>query len=596
MAERIVSKQATRQVLKDYFQQYRTHPWYALIGFLMPAIGTILIFFIPPLIIASIIDRFVADGNITLSSVSGYIFVFAGLWLLGEICWRIGRHFMIKLESAGINSLANTVFSRLLSRDYDFFVNNFVGSVTKKSIAFSRNFELFTDIIQFNVFANIFPIIFALIVLWTYSFWLPLALLGWTVIAFSIGLPIVKKRSRLVAERHDASSKLTGRLSDSITNMPAIKSFAAEAREQQEYGKYAEDWMEKYKRANDYHNQKFEIVMSPIYVATNVTGLIVVILVVQQLSLTAGVIVVVYAYFAQVSQIFWQMSRVYRMFESAITEAGEFTELTIKSPLITDVRGAKKLVVKKGEIEFKDVSFRYLDAKKEEGSFLEGFNLKIKNNEKVGLVGPSGGGKTTITKLLLRFADVQSGQILIDGQEILKIKQNSLRTNIAYVPQEPLLFHRTLAENIGYSNLEATMEKVIDASKTAHAHEFVKKLPLGYDTLVGERGIKLSGGQRQRVAIARALLKNAPILVLDEATSSLDSESEKFIQKGLWELMKDKTAVVIAHRLSTIKHLDRILVLEDGEIVEDGTHDELLKQNGLYAKLWSHQSGGFLKD
>jgi ATP-binding cassette subfamily B protein len=206
------------------------------------------------------------------------------------------------------------------------------------------------------------------------------------------------------------------------------------------------------------------------------------------------------------------------------------------------------------------------------------------------------GGKTTITKLLLRFIDIQDGAIRLGGSDISTVTQQSLREVIAYVPQEPLLFHRSLLENIAYGNEHATYEEILEASKLARADEFIKRLPEGYDTMVGERGIKLSGGQRQRVAIARAILKNSSFLVLDEATSALDSESEKYIQEGLFELMKNKTSLVIAHRLSTIKHLDRIIVLDQGAIVEDGTHDELIKQGGLYAKLWGHQSGEFLQD
>ncbi len=222
--------------------------------------------------------------------------------------------------------------------------------------------------------------------------------------------------------------------------------------------------------------------------------------------------------------------------------------------------------------------------------------MDIQGHERIGLVGPSGGGKTTITKLLLRFIDLQKGIITIDGQNISEVTQESLRRAIAYVPQDPLLFHRSLAENIAYSNEGATQEEVVRAAKLAHAHEFISELPRGYKTLVGERGIKLSGGQRQRVAIARALLKQSPILVLDEATSSLDSESERYIQEGLWELMKNKTALVIAHRLSTIKHLDRIVVVDQGKIVQEGTHERLVKEKGLYAKLWSLQSGEFLRE
>lgn len=212
------------------------------------------------------------------------------------------------------------------------------------------------------------------------------------------------------------------------------------------------------------------------------------------------------------------------------------------------------------------------------------------------LVGHSGGGKTTITMLLLRFMDIDRGQIRIDGQNIATVKQRQLRSSIAYVPQDPALFHRTLTENIRYGKLDASQEEVVRVAKMAHAAEFIDKLRHGYETLVGERGVKLSGGQRQRIAIARAMLKNAPILVLDEATSALDSESEKLIQDVLWKLMEGRTAIVIAHRLSTIQRMDRIVVLKEGKIVEQGTHQELLQKAGVYAKLWAHQSGGFLKD
>ena len=594
LEKEVITSKAVRQVLSDYWQQYKAHPLYSGVGFILPAIGDILIFFVPPLIVAQIINTFITQGQVSLDSVGKYIVLFGALWLLGEVFGRIGMHFLIKLKTNGFKNLNRIGFLRLMERDYDFYTNNFVGSLTKKGMAFGRGFEMFSDVLVFNITTNIFSILFAIVVLWRYSPWIPLILIFWIVFGVMIAIPIIRRRSRLVALRHDAGSKLAGRLSDAITNMMAVKSFSREKQEGATYGEYIDDAADKFKKAADYQNRRFDIAISPIYVATNIIGLIVAIFFVERLGLQAGIIVVVFAYYSQITRIFWEISRTYRNVESSISEAAEFNQLFVDPPAVQDIPNASRLEISNSNIKFNNVSFRYNINQNKKHAFLHGFSLDIKSKQRIGLVGPSGGGKTTITKLLLRFLNLQSGNITIDSQDISQMTQSSLRESIAYVPQEPLLFHRSLFENIAYANKDATKEDVIKAAKIAYADEFIMKLPRGYDTPVGERGIKLSGGQRQRIAIARALLKNAPILVLDEATSSLDSESEKYIQEGLWELMKGKTALVIAHRLSTIKHLDRIIVLDQGKIIQDGTHEELIKQKGLYATLWGYQSGEFL--
>lgn len=260
---------------------------------------------------------------------------------------------------------------------------------------------------------------------------------------------------------------------------------------------------------------------------------------------------------------------------------------------LEDSSDADTLKVEEGDLVFDDVFFRYEEDQNK--TVFEHLNLYIQPGQKVGLIGPSGAGKTTLVNLLLRFYDVQGGSIRIDGQDISQVSQQSLRNNISVIPQDTSLFHRSLMDNIRYGRLDASDEEVIRAAKRAFAHDFISELPQGYETLVGERGVKLSGGQRQRIAIARAILKNSQILILDEATSALDSESEKYIQESLRSLMDGKTVIAIAHRLSTIAHLDRLIVMDQGKIVEDGTHDELLAKGGLYALLWSMQSGGFLK-
>ncbi len=594
MHKELITKGAVKQVLRDYWEQYKASPWEAIIAFSFPAVGTILVYFVPPLIIGRLLNLFATKGAITFSDTGLYIALFGGLWLAGEILWRIAFHALIRLEGNGINNLSKLAFKRLTDRDYDFYTNHFIGSLTKKAIAFGRNYETFTDTLVFNITANVFPIVFVVVILWRYSPWIPTILVSCLLVVIAISLPIIRRRAKYVVARHDASSQMVGRLTDTVGNIFAVKSFAKEKEEYKVYGEYVNDFTNKFKKAADFNNINLNTILSPIYVTTNLIGLASAIFFAQKLGLQAGAVVVVFSYYSQVTRIFWDVNRVYRDIESSISESAEFVQMFMDVPAVLDAPGAQALSVQEGRVQFIDAEFAYPE--KEEGvSFMNNFNLDIPSRQKVGLVGPSGGGKTTITKLLLRFIDLQGGTVAIDRQDIKQVTQASLREAISYVPQEPLLFHRSLFENIAYGQDNATEEQVINAAKLAHAHEFISELPEGYKTMVGERGVKLSGGQRQRVAIARAILKNSPILILDEATSSLDSESEKYIQEGLWELMKDKTALVIAHRLSTIKHLDRIIVLDDGAVVEDGTHEELIAQKGLYAKLWSHQSGEFLE-
>ena len=286
------------------------------------------------------------------------------------------------------------------------------------------------------------------------------------------------------------------------------------------------------------------------------------------------------------------MNHILRNVNQSFGDAKEMVEI-LDLPYIVDDKTDKPLKVHDSVIEFSHISFQH-DEQKE--MLFTDFDLKIPAGKSVGLVGVSGSGKTTLTKLLLRFADVNKGAIYVDGQDIRDVTQESLRENIAYVPQESALFHRSIYDNIAYGKPGAKKEEVLRAAKLANADEFIAKLPDGYETMVGERGVKLSGGQRQRIAIARAILKDAPILVLDEATSALDSESEALIQEALTNLMKGRTSIVVAHRLSTIAGLDEIVVLNDGRIVEQGTHAELLAKGGEYHKLWSRQSGAFLDE
>jgi len=311
----------------------------------------------------------------------------------------------------------------------------------------------------------------------------------------------------------------------------------------------------------------------------------------QHGKITVGDFVLIQVYILGLVDQIWNFGNTLRRVYDAFADASEMVDILETPHAIQDVQGATVLHCTEGTIEFKDVEFGFV----EERNVLKDFSFQIAGGEKVGLVGPSGAGKSTITKLLLRLYNPRGGAISIDGQNISTVTQASLRELISYVPQESVLFHRTLRENIAYGKQDATMDEIIEAAKKAHCHEFISKLPEMYETYVGERGIKLSGGERQRVAIARAILKNAPILVLDEATSSLDSESEALIQDALAKLMQDKTVIAIAHRLSTIMKMDRIIVMEEGKVVLTGTHNELLAQeSNLYKKLWKIQAGGFI--
>lgn len=586
---------AIRKAFRSYCNIFLQHPLISLASFVIPALGTILVFFVPTLIIAKLIDIFVAEGAIQLSLAWHSIILFATLWLLGEILWRIGAQCFTRLKVIGMTTLAKDAFDLLTKQDYAFYSDNFVGSLTKKTAAYSVNFDMFSNALNYNIFNNVFPAIFAFVVLAKYSLWLPLILIVALTMAILIAIPIIKRRSQLVMERHQASSRVSGRLSDMINNMLAIKSYARESFEAKVYNTHIQKHAQTFKKAADFQNLRLDVILSPIYVGTNVLGIIAAIFFAQKLGLAAGAVVVVFSYFSQITRIFWEINHTYRMIENALTEGAEFHMLFESIAPVSDKSNAYEMKTDDGTIQFRNVCFEYTgQSRKNDETFLSDFCLTIADKQKVGLVGPSGGGKTTITKLILRFLDLQQGSIRIGKYDISSVTQESLRNIISYVPQEPFLFHRSIFENIAYGKENATLEEVQEAAKLARADEFIDRLPQGYDTMVGERGIKLSGGQKQRVAIARAILRNARILVLDEATSALDSESEKYIQDGLWELMKNKTALVVAHRLSTIKHLDRIVVLDNGKILEDGTHDELVKRGGLYAKLWSHQSGEFM--
>lgn len=515
------------------------------------------------------------------------LFLHIGAWL----CWRCMALISNWFQPRVMTDLNQSAHEYLHGHSYTFFSNNFAGSLVRKVNRIGSAFEKLVDQIQFTFVPVIVIIVGNLIVLWSRSVLLGVILLSWVVLYLFFNILFSRWKTKFDYRRSQLDSESTGILADSVTNAITIKLFTGLGHEK---GLFAEV-LERWRRINTFTWNLGEIMDAAQAIFMIVIEFIIMYVAIglwQQGELTIGDFALIQGYLIGFFNVLWDIGRSVRRTYEAFSDADEIVEIMNTPHGVKDVPRAKELQVQSARIEFKEVWFSFNQTRR----VLKDLNLVIEPGEKVALVGPSGAGKSTVTKLLFRFYDVERGKILIGNQNIAKVTQDSLRANIALVPQEPILFHRTVLENIRYGRREATDEEVIEAAKKAHAHEFIEGLQNGYKTFVGERGVKLSGGERQRIAIARAILKDAPILVLDEATSSLDSESEALIQDALEELMRDKTTIVIAHRLSTIMKMDRILVIDNGQVVDSGTHKQLLrKKDNIYKKLWEIQAGGFIE-
>ncbi|MEK7510801.1 MAG: ABC transporter ATP-binding protein [Patescibacteria group bacterium] len=580
-------------VLKYYAKATARYPWLftLVVGAILAATATNLI---APLFLKDFIDLLIAndDSRTVIDATILALGLYAAAMFANWASIRLQVIGVTRIEAKIQSDLTNEAFAYLIHHGHDFFANNFAGTLTRRVNRYARSYQqIFNNIMEGMVPTLLFAV-GVIVVLFTQNLWLGLGLLVWTVFFLLLQYLMTKWRYQYKLQRAIQDSRVTGALSDAVGSHSAIAAFAAEDHEKARLAGVVADWFGATMKA--WNSDVLNYAIQGFLTRTAQIGLLILALYLWwKGSITVGDVVLIQVYIFSLMDQITNIGSNMRQLYDAVAEANEMIDIMEEPHAIQDAPDARELAITAGEIALESVVFAY----KQASPILDDLTLTITAREKIALVGPSGAGKSTITKLLLRLYDVTSGTIRIDGHELRTVTRESLRKAISFVPQEPALFHRTLRDNIAYGRPDASLEEVIEAAKKAHAHEFISRFPQGYDTYVGERGVKLSGGERQRVAIARAILKNAPILILDEATSSLDSESEALIQDALRTLMEGKTVVVIAHRLSTIMSMDRIVVIEGGKIIAEGTHDELVAQEGgLYHKLWSIQAGGFLAE
>ena len=579
-----------KRVFQFALTTYRQFPWLA-IGSLLTRLCATISVLVPPIFYKEIIDILSSSTGITnelsLNAI-GVLMIILWIKIASFIVYRLYDFWAIALEMNIQEWINNFFLQKLQYHSYKFFSENMSWSLISKFRKGVSAFEKLSGIFWWQILPFITNVTIILIIIGVQNIWISIWIFIVILIFTRLQYVLYKYIHPYQEKANALDSEQGGLLSDLIINNHTIKLFASEKKEERKYAKLNYDTA--HARKIQYHKSIWIWGSSAaIWIILEVGIMYLAIRMWGNGTISLGMIVLLQTYILRLIDFLWGIGQTLRHTFIAISEASEILKI-IDTPHEIQDKSDKKLKVKHGEIRFEGVDFSY-----GENQIFHNLKLHIKPNQRVALVGESGSGKTTITKLLFRLYDIPSWEILIDDQNIAEVTQESLRSSMSMIPQDPILFHRSIRENIAYGKPNASDEEIIAAAKMARCHQFISHLKDGYETLVGERGIKLSGGERQRVAIARAILENKQIIVMDEATSALDSESEFLIQEAMEELMKHKTVLIIAHRLSTIMKMDEIIVMDQGKVVEKGSHKELLaKPEGIYKKLRDIQSGGFI--
>ncbi|MDB6081678.1 MAG: putative transporter ATP-binding protein [Chlamydiia bacterium] len=581
--------------LLSFFWHFAKKQWKLLLIMQIASLGWTLDATLWPCVIEMLIDKittYIGDRSDTWQYLATPLWLGATLWITVECSYRIAGILSTKFFPRFEAAVRTSMFDYIQHHSYTYFSNNFAGSIANKISDMVQGLSALVRMVVYLFIPVCLAIIVSITLFLRINPLFALILLTWIIL--HVGVCIIGgKRCDYYADIHsETRSTLSGKIVDSLTNNMNVKLFA---RTKHENSLLSTSQQEEFKTNTQslWYIEKLKIVLGILsFLGPGVALNWYMLSMWQQGQLTAGEIIFIFNSTWNITMMAWMAGLQMPDFFKEMGRCKQALRLIRDTHDIQDVPDAKQLTVPRGEITFEKVTFNYSG----KYTLFEDKTITLKAGTKVGLVGFSGAGKSTFVNLILRFFDTDKGRILIDGQDISKVTQESLRAHIAMIPQDASLFHRTLIENIRYGKVDATLEEVMDAAKKAHCQEFIDRLPHGYQTEVGERGTKLSGGQRQRIALARAILKNAPILILDEATSALDSVTEKYIQDSLKYLMEGRTTIVIAHRLSTLSDMDRILVFNEGEVIEDGTHNELIAAGGHYARLWEMQAEGFLPE